>query len=90
MTPIDEEQITVLIVDDHPLLREGIAAVLASERGLLLVAQGANGREAIERYRAHRRCDADGSADARDERLGSYHCDSPRVCQYPYSRGNHL
>jgi DNA-binding NarL/FixJ family response regulator len=46
--------ITVLAVDDHPLVREGIGAVLASERDITLVAEAANGREAIERFRAHR------------------------------------
>jgi DNA-binding NarL/FixJ family response regulator len=50
----DEKPITVLVVDDHPLLREGVAAVLARERDILLVAEAANGREAIELYRTHR------------------------------------
>jgi DNA-binding NarL/FixJ family response regulator len=45
--------ITVLAVDDHPLVREGIGAVLASERDITLVAEAANGREAIECFRAH-------------------------------------
>jgi DNA-binding NarL/FixJ family response regulator len=54
MTPNDEKPITVLIVDDHPLLREGVAAVLARERDIALVAEAANGREAIEQYRTLR------------------------------------
>jgi DNA-binding NarL/FixJ family response regulator len=41
----------VLIVDDHPLLREGIAAVLEGEKDMELVGEASNGREAIERYR---------------------------------------
>jgi DNA-binding NarL/FixJ family response regulator len=41
-------------VDDHPLLREGIAAVLASEQDMTLVAEAADGREAVEQFRAHR------------------------------------
>ena len=45
--------IRVLTVDDHPMLREGIAAVLASESDIVLVAEAANGREAIEQYRTH-------------------------------------
>jgi DNA-binding NarL/FixJ family response regulator len=45
--------ITVLAVDDHPLVREGIGAVLAGERDITLVAEAANGREAIECFRAH-------------------------------------
>lgn len=43
-----------MIVDDHPLLREGVAAVLASERDLVLVGEAANGREAVEQFRALR------------------------------------
>ena len=46
--------IRVLTVDDHPMLREGIAAVLASEPDIVLVAEAANGREAIEQFRTHR------------------------------------
>jgi DNA-binding NarL/FixJ family response regulator len=36
------------------MLREGIAAVLASEQGMMLVAEASNGREAIEQFRTHR------------------------------------
>jgi DNA-binding NarL/FixJ family response regulator len=54
MSLTHEKPITVLIVDDHPLLREGVAAVLASEHDIVLVAEAANGREAIEQYRMHR------------------------------------
>ena len=46
--------IKVLAVDDHPLLREGIAAVLNGERDIELVAEAVNGREAIELFRQHR------------------------------------
>src|SRR5258707_7488390 len=45
-------EIRVMIVDDHPLLREGIAAVLEGEEKISLVAEAANGPEAIERFRA--------------------------------------
>src|SRR3569832_270727 len=44
----------ILTVDDHPMLREGIAAVLASEQDMVVVAEAANGREAIEQFRTHR------------------------------------
>jgi DNA-binding NarL/FixJ family response regulator len=46
--------IKVLAVDDHPLLREGIAAVLNGEQDIELVAEAVNGREAIELFRKHR------------------------------------
>lgn len=46
--------IRILVADDHPLLREGVAALIASEPDLLLVAVAADGREAIEQFRATR------------------------------------
>jgi DNA-binding NarL/FixJ family response regulator len=46
--------IRVLAVDDHPLLREGIAAVIAGQQDMVLVAEASTGREAIERFREHR------------------------------------
>jgi DNA-binding NarL/FixJ family response regulator len=46
--------IRVLSADDHPLLREGIAALVASQPDLELVAEAANGREAVEQFRKHR------------------------------------
>ena len=44
----------ILIVDDHPLLREGIAALVAVESDMTLVAECSNGREAIQAFRTHR------------------------------------
>ncbi len=44
----------MLTVDDHPLLREGIAAVLGREADLHLIGEASTGREAIESFRAHR------------------------------------
>src|SRR5271154_3503892 len=46
--------IRVLSVDDHPLLREAVAALLASQSDMTLVAEAANGHEAIEQFRTHR------------------------------------
>lgn len=47
-------QITILTVDDHPLLREGIAAVIQGENDMLIVGEASNGREAIEMFRSKR------------------------------------
>lgn len=41
-------------MDDHPLFRGGIAALLATQSDMKLVAEAANGREAIEQFRRHR------------------------------------
>jgi len=49
-----EHLIRILTVDDHPLLREGIAAVLAGEPDLTLVAEASNGKEAIDSFRVHK------------------------------------
>jgi DNA-binding NarL/FixJ family response regulator len=46
--------IRILAVDDHPLLREGIAAVLDGEQDFELVAEGTSGVEAVELFRIHR------------------------------------
>lgn len=52
--PTRERPIRVLVVDDHPLLREGIAAVIERQADIELAAEAANGYEAIERFRALR------------------------------------
>ena len=48
------KKIRVLAVDDHPLLREGIAAVIDGEDDIELVAEATTGQEAIELFRVHR------------------------------------
>jgi len=47
-------QLRILVVDDHPLLREGIAALIANQADMKLVAEASNGREAIEQFRKYR------------------------------------
>jgi DNA-binding NarL/FixJ family response regulator len=46
--------IRIFSIDDHPLMREGIAAIIKNEPDMLLVAEAANGREAIQAFREHR------------------------------------
>jgi len=51
---VGDNPIRILTVDDHPLFRNGIAALLATQADMLLVAEASNGREAIQQFRAHR------------------------------------
>ena len=48
------DMIRILAVDDHPLLRKGIAALVNAELDMKLVAEASNGEEAIESFRLHR------------------------------------
>jgi DNA-binding NarL/FixJ family response regulator len=50
---IDLNPIRILAVDDHTLLREGIAALVADQKDMKIVAEASNGREAIEQFRLH-------------------------------------
>jgi len=46
--------IRILTVDDHPLLRAGIEALVSSQQDMVVVAECSNGRDAIQQFRAHR------------------------------------
>jgi len=46
--------IRILAVDDHPLLRGGIAALIAAQPDMQLVAEASSGEEAVEQFRRHR------------------------------------
>ena len=50
----DSKQIRILAVDDHPILRQGVAGLIADEPDMTLVAEASDGREAIQQFRAHR------------------------------------
>ena len=47
-------QIRILAVDDHALIREGIAVLVGTQPDMTLVAEASNGREAIQQFRTHR------------------------------------
>jgi DNA-binding NarL/FixJ family response regulator len=51
---MSSSNIRVFAVDDHPLLREGLAAVIDNQPDMSLVALATSGAEAIQRYREHR------------------------------------
>ncbi|WP_321476364.1 response regulator transcription factor [uncultured Paludibaculum sp.] len=54
-SPIPTPQpIRILVVDDHPLIREGIAALVAGKKDLELVAEACSGSEGVEQFRKHR------------------------------------
>jgi DNA-binding NarL/FixJ family response regulator len=50
----DPSPIRILTVDDHPLIRQGITGLVAGQSDMTLIAEAANGREAIQQFHAHR------------------------------------
>lgn len=51
---MNEPEIRVLVVDDHPVLRDGVAAILENQTDMAMVGEARDGGEAIERFRALR------------------------------------
>jgi len=51
---VTTRQIKILTVDDHPILREGIASIIQGEKDMVVVGEASNGREAIEVFRSKR------------------------------------
>ncbi len=52
--PPPDPVVTVLIADDHSIIRDGVASILNSEQGFTVVAEAANGLEAVDLWRIHR------------------------------------
>jgi DNA-binding NarL/FixJ family response regulator len=50
----DTKPIRLLVVDDHPVLREGLAALIGSQRDMTLVAEAGTGKDAVEQFKIHR------------------------------------
>ena len=50
----DRKLIRILTVDDHPVVRNGIAGLVADQTDMVLVGEAANGREAVQQFRAHK------------------------------------
>ena len=68
-------QIRILAVDDHALVRDGIAGLVGVQSDMVMVGEASNGREAIQQFRtAPSGRHADGLADAGDEWDRGAHC----------------
>jgi DNA-binding NarL/FixJ family response regulator len=50
---VEPNPIRILAVDDHPVVRQGVAALVGGQADMSLVAEASNGREAMQQFRAH-------------------------------------
>jgi DNA-binding NarL/FixJ family response regulator len=51
--PLPRAPIRILVIDDHPMVRAGLAATIEPETDMVVVASAANGREGLEQFRLH-------------------------------------
>jgi two-component system NarL family response regulator len=51
---MSDQTIRVMVADDHPIVREGLRAVISMHQGMVVVAEAQDGREAVEQFRATR------------------------------------
>jgi DNA-binding NarL/FixJ family response regulator len=49
----EQPRIRIFSVDDHPLLREGIAAIINNQQDMQMIAQAANGKDAVQEFKKH-------------------------------------
>lgn len=49
----EQALIRILVVDDHPIIRQGIAVLVGTQPDMTLIAEASNGREAIQQFREH-------------------------------------
>ena len=54
MPAANSDSIRILLADDHPLLRDGVAGLVADQPDMELVGEASNGREALDQFRKHR------------------------------------
>lgn len=52
--PAPVKQIRIIIADDHPVVREGLGALVSSQPDMNIVSEAANGRQAVQQYLLHR------------------------------------
>jgi two-component system NarL family response regulator len=48
------KQIRIVIADDHPVVREGLGALVSSQQDMKIVSEAANGRQAVQQFLLHR------------------------------------
>src|ERR1700740_1368516 len=54
MAAANPDSIRILLADDHPLLRDGVAGLVADQPDMELVGEASSGREALDQFRKHR------------------------------------